>query len=305
MFNHLIVQAGGRGSRMGYLTENKPKCLISIHGKPLLYALGNTFKGCRFYIIADYKSDVLKNYLKTFPPPFKYQIIKSTGRGTASGIKDALKYIPKSTEFGIVWSDIYFNKPLWVASAGINYIGITDELRCRWSIQKNELEEKASSKNGIVGFFSFANKETLKNIPESGEFVKFLKEEKTGLLSIHLKGIKEIGTLEAYNEIRKRESSARFFNSVTINAHSVVKKAVNKEYSNLIDKEKEWYKFIMKNNYAHIPQIISFSPFIMERVIGKSPNVLGHKLKRGEKNAFAQFNIFCFRRYAPYGIPFI
>ena len=31
-----IILAAGRGSRMGNLTEEKPKCLIDFRGRPLL-----------------------------------------------------------------------------------------------------------------------------------------------------------------------------------------------------------------------------------------------------------------------------
>lgn len=31
-----IILAAGRGSRMKHLTDNKPKCLNELHGKPLL-----------------------------------------------------------------------------------------------------------------------------------------------------------------------------------------------------------------------------------------------------------------------------
>ena len=33
---HIIVQAGGRGSRLRHHTWNKPKCLVSVRGKPLI-----------------------------------------------------------------------------------------------------------------------------------------------------------------------------------------------------------------------------------------------------------------------------
>ena len=35
----VIVQAGGRGSRLRHFTWNKPKCLVSYNGKPVIYHL--------------------------------------------------------------------------------------------------------------------------------------------------------------------------------------------------------------------------------------------------------------------------
>ena len=33
---YVIIQAGGKGIRMGRYAENKPKCLVEINSKPLL-----------------------------------------------------------------------------------------------------------------------------------------------------------------------------------------------------------------------------------------------------------------------------
>ena len=33
----IIIQAGGRGSRLRHFTWNKPKCLVSYEGKPVIF----------------------------------------------------------------------------------------------------------------------------------------------------------------------------------------------------------------------------------------------------------------------------
>ena len=40
----VIVQAGGRGSRLRHYTWNKPKCLFSYEGKPVIFHLFDVFK---------------------------------------------------------------------------------------------------------------------------------------------------------------------------------------------------------------------------------------------------------------------
>ena len=71
---YIIVQAGGKGTRLGYLTQNKPKALVPIENKPMLFHLFNKYPDKRFIIIADYKKDVLREYLSAFAN-VKYQIV--------------------------------------------------------------------------------------------------------------------------------------------------------------------------------------------------------------------------------------
>ena len=40
--NYIVVQAGGRGSRMELLTRNKPKALVPIENRPMLFRLFQT-----------------------------------------------------------------------------------------------------------------------------------------------------------------------------------------------------------------------------------------------------------------------
>ena len=40
---YIIVQAGGKGTRMEYLTENKPKALVPIGNRPMLFHLFEQF----------------------------------------------------------------------------------------------------------------------------------------------------------------------------------------------------------------------------------------------------------------------
>jgi choline kinase len=36
---NIIIQAGGRGSRLEFLTVNKPKCLVSIDNLPVIFTI--------------------------------------------------------------------------------------------------------------------------------------------------------------------------------------------------------------------------------------------------------------------------
>ena len=58
--NYIIVQAGGKGTRMEHLTTNKPKALVPINNLPMLFHLFKKYPEKRFLIISDYKIDVMK-----------------------------------------------------------------------------------------------------------------------------------------------------------------------------------------------------------------------------------------------------
>ena len=74
MMDHIIVQAGGRGSRLEYLTDNRPKALVPIDNLPMLFHLFRKYPDKRYVVIADYQKDVLREYLSAFAD-VKYQIV--------------------------------------------------------------------------------------------------------------------------------------------------------------------------------------------------------------------------------------
>ena len=64
--NYIIVQAGGKGSRMQILTRNKPKALVPVNNLPMIFHLFKKYPDKKFIIIGDYKYDVLERYLLEF-----------------------------------------------------------------------------------------------------------------------------------------------------------------------------------------------------------------------------------------------
>ena len=61
-----IILAAGKGTRLGKLTQNKPKCLVKILGKPIIEYQLNIFDSCGIRditLITGYMSSKL-DYLK-------------------------------------------------------------------------------------------------------------------------------------------------------------------------------------------------------------------------------------------------
>ena len=89
----VIVQAGGRGSRLRHYTWNKPKCLVSYEGKPVIFHLFDVFKNSNFHIIADYQINKIKKYFKINPPSINFNVYSTKYKGTCAVIKDILRNI--------------------------------------------------------------------------------------------------------------------------------------------------------------------------------------------------------------------
>ena len=65
----VIILAGGYGSRLSEYTNTIPKPMVNIAGKPIVLHLMEHFINYgfnNFYLAMGYKSDLLKNILKSF-----------------------------------------------------------------------------------------------------------------------------------------------------------------------------------------------------------------------------------------------
>jgi len=271
---YLIVQAGGKGARMSYLTENKPKCLISVRGEPLLYSLAKAFPKADFYIISDYKSDVLEKYLKAIPSKFNYNVMKVSGKGTCAGIQKARNLIPKGESFAIVWSDLLFDEKIKIPLQLINKncIGLTKNIKCRWTYKDGKLTETPGKDAGVIGFFYFGDPQKLPEIPSDGEFVKFVSEKVQDIVPLLIDKVCEVGTLESFAKIQKQEVNSRFFNYVEFIGDRIVKRARDPSFSVLLEREAKWYKYVSNHVYNYIPEIYNYKPYLeMERINGTHP----------------------------------
>ena len=104
--DYIIVQAGGKGSRLGSLTRNKPKALVPIDNKPMIFHLFERFPDKKFIIIGDYKYSVLEKYLQAFAEVDYETVCSCGGTGTCCGIREALSLIPENKSFMLIWCDL-------------------------------------------------------------------------------------------------------------------------------------------------------------------------------------------------------
>lgn len=275
---YIIVQAGGKGTRLKYLTENKPKALVPVENLPMLFHLFRKYPEKRFVIIADYKKEVMRAYLEAFAD-VKYQIVDADGTGTCAGMKQALELIPDSEPFMLIWSDLIlpesYELPEEYDSAGKperDYIGLSQTFPCRWKYEGGAFAEQKSMEYGVAGYFLFTDKGKLKDVPKDGEFVRWIKEYPMHFEVSGLAGTKEFGVLEEYNKLEQLK--CRPFNRITTKTDAasgktvLIKEAVDAQGEKLAKRECAWYEKARALQIPVLPHIYQISPLEMEYIKG-------------------------------------
>ena len=277
---YIIVQAGGKGTRLKHLTKNKPKALVPVENLPMLFHLFRKYPDKRFVVIADYKKEVMRNYLEAFAK-VKYQIVEADGTGTCSGIRQALELIPEKEPFMLLWSDLVlpedFELPEEYQEENIpqhDYIGISQTFPCRWKYEQGKLEEERSAEHGVAGLFLFTEKGKIADVPKSGELVRWMQQNAMTYDEIELAGTKEFGLLEEYEALA--QIKCRTFNRITTEVDEttgskvLVKEAVDEKGRKLAKRECAWYEKAKELEIPVLPEIYQTSPLKMEFIEGRN-----------------------------------
>lgn len=287
--DYIIVQAGGKGTRLKHLTKNKPKALVPVDNLPILFHLFRKYPDKRFVIIADYKKEVMHEYLETFAGNVKYQIVDADGTGTCAGIGQAMDLIPDREPFMLVWSDLILPADLMLpeeyegseAKAVLqgDYIGISQTFSCRWSYKDGKFAEKSSLEHGVAGLFLFTEKAKLTDVPESGELVRWMQEKQMILGEVGLAGTKEFGLTEEYEKLKVEK--CRPFNRITIKGDRIIKEGIGEQGKRLAERECAWYEKAKRLGIVALPKIHETNPLEMEYINGK--NIYEYQLSYEQK----------------------
>lgn len=284
---YIVVQAGGKGTRLEHLTRNKPKALVPVENLPMLFHLFRKYPDKRFVIIADYKKDVLRAYLSAFAN-VKYQVVDAIGSGTASGLKQALSLIPEKAPFMLLWSDLIlpegFEVPQEYSDADNavperDYIGISKTFPCRWSYANGKFDEERSTEHGVAGFFLFREKAVLSEVPDSGELVRWMQSQSLTFDEVSLAGTREFGILEEYERLEVEK--CRPFNKITIEDGVLTKVPLDQQGETLAKREEKWYAKAQEMKISGIPELYGTNPLRMEVIRGK--NIYEYSLTKTEK----------------------
>ncbi len=264
---YIIVQAGGRGSRLEYLTDNKPKAIVPVENKPMLFHLFNQFPDKKYIIIGDYQKDVLKSYLECFANVI-YQVVDAKGKGTCSGIRQAVELLPEGQPFMLMWSDLILPDSFAFPEENDNYLGVSETFPCRWSCHNGDLVEQPSTEEGVAGLFIFKDKSILNGVPTEGEFVRWLQQKQITYKTIGLAGTKEYGTLSEY--LKLPNEKCRPFNRMYERDGMLIKEGIDEQGKKLAVKEQLWYRKVNELGINGIPHIYGFDPLVMEKINGKN-----------------------------------
>ena len=268
-FKYVIIQAGGKGTRLQHLTSNKPKGIVPVNNLPMIFHLFNKYKDKRFIIICDYLHEVLEKYLKVFSP-VNYECVVATTKGTCAGIKQAIDLIPENEPFMISWSDLIFDEKFDESVVTDNAIGTPIDFECRWSFVNGELKEERSIEHGVAGVFFFKDKSYIEDVPSEGEFVRYLSNKNISFQDVKLVGVKEVGTLLAFSSEQK-ENVCRPFNKIEIKDDKLYKYGITDQGKKIAVDETRWYKYALEHlDNSYLPKIYSLDPLCLEYINGKN-----------------------------------
>jgi mannose-1-phosphate guanylyltransferase len=98
-----VILVGGSGLRMRPLTEDMPKCMVPLQGKPLIYWILNWLKSYGYKQVVlgvAYRKEVIINYLKENNQGLKIDFSEHTVEGeTGEGFRLAITRFVKDEDF--------------------------------------------------------------------------------------------------------------------------------------------------------------------------------------------------------------
>ena len=265
---YVVVQAGGKGTRLLPLTKNRPKSLTPVNNLPIMFHLFHKYPEKKFVIIGDYQFDVLERYLEIYAS-VNYVLVRASGSGNAAGLKEAISYIPDNQPLMIIWSDILLSDDFDIDALETgNYVGVTNHFECSWEYSNGCFEKRATKENGLAGCFLFADKDALMSLPAEGSFSRFLQSADIAFSILDMGSTEEVGTVASLNRVDHKENRCRPYNQITFEGEKVIKRGLTSEAEVLIQREIDWYKALDAAGFKGIPKIYSYDPLTLEKIHG-------------------------------------
>ena len=287
---HVLVQAGGRGSRLRHHTWNKPKCLVSVEGRPILYHLFERFPAARFVVVGDYLFDQLERYLAINPPAVDYALVRATEPGTSGGLAEALSQVPPDAPMVMVWSDLILGDlPRW-PETDLPVVCTTAAFTCRWTVSpEGALQEKPAASGGIPGLFYFPRAASLPTPPPSGEFVRWFAQAIPDFALLDCPDLKELGDFSSIETSNDRAGFSRFFNRVEMGETQVTKTVIDPAYKDVHRNVGAWYAEAQRLGFRRIPKIYGHAPLVLERIRGQHAYQLSDLTPRERRAVLADY----------------
>jgi glucose-1-phosphate thymidylyltransferase len=107
----VVIMCAGYGKRLGKLTDDKPKAMIELKGKPIISWLYDNIKKVDdigyIYLISGYRYNILEPYVKTYIDSHIRFRKQNPVNGTANAISLVENFV--SEEFIVLAGDTIFN----------------------------------------------------------------------------------------------------------------------------------------------------------------------------------------------------
>ncbi|MBR0061490.1 MAG: aminoglycoside phosphotransferase family protein, partial [Selenomonadaceae bacterium] len=179
-----------------------------------------------------------------------------------------MTHIPSGEPFLLIWCDLILGDEHNLPDTDKNVVGISQDFSCRWSYRDGEFFEEPSDKHGVAGYFIFQDKNSVADVPQSGEFVRWLKEKNFVFEEQPLKNTKEYGLYSEWSKLPQMR--CRPFNQIDVAGDKVIKRGIDEQGRELAKKEIAWYKKIQAEHFINIPTIYDFEPLTMEFIDGQN-----------------------------------
>ena len=102
-----VILAAGRGTRMGSLTEDRPKPMVELRGKPVLEHLLDRLRAAGFSqacVVTGYRAEMIEEHFRAYPLPLTF-IRQKEVNGTATAAALARDFAG-TDEFLLTYGDI-------------------------------------------------------------------------------------------------------------------------------------------------------------------------------------------------------
>lgn len=105
----VIILAGGLGTRISEETDDKPKPMVQIGDKPILWHVMNIYASqgyCDFLIATGYKHEVIENYIKNLNTSWNIECLYTGGNSqTGWRIAACLDYLKSKDDVFVTYGD--------------------------------------------------------------------------------------------------------------------------------------------------------------------------------------------------------
>lgn len=275
----VLILAAGLSSRLSKFThELIPKYLIDIDGNNGLYYLIKYWSkyGNNIYLVINSKyNDITNFYIQNilYEHVDKIKIINyNSSDGTAYTLNYILNNNLKNENIQhllLTWCDLYpidvINFKKLNKTTGNNIHIFTHGNKCRYALsEKNEIINVEKQDGNIIGIYYFQNfkRFSLETNCINNDIVIYLNQL-GNICNFPLNNIIDYGDEEKMLNIielknnSNKDLKCRYFNSIdVVDENKLMKRGINDKGKEIINFEKEWYKYVISLNNNKIDDLI-------------------------------------------------